>query len=344
MRILITGGSGFLGARLARSLLALRQVSLAGGPAQPIGELLLTDLVPPPPDLQADPRVRFVAGELNALLADGRLTLHEADAVVHLAAAVSGECEADLDLGLRSNLDATLALLQAARHQAARPVFVYASSVAVFGGMPGQPLPAVIVDDSLPTPQGSYGIQKFIGEQLVADFTRRGLVQGRSARLMTVSVRPGRPNGAASGFLSGMVREPLAGQRAVVPVAPGTPVALASPGRTIDGLLRALQADPQDWGPRTALNLPALATTVGEIAQALERLAGPQAIALLDWAADDRIAALVSSWPSRIEPARARRLGLLPDASIDALLRAYVQDHPEAVRLPLTPAATESRA
>ena len=335
MRILITGGSGFLGARLARELLALGSLSLAGAAPRALTELRLTDLVPPPADLQADPRVSVCTGELNTLLGEAALQLHGVDAVVHLAAAVSGECEADLDLGLRSNLDATRALLQTARQGGQAPVFVYASSVAVFGGMPGQPLPALIEDHSLPTPQGSYGIQKFIGEQLVADFSRRGLVQGRSARLMTVAVRPGRPNGAASSFLSGMVREPLAGQRAVVPVAPDTPVALASPGQTIRGLLRALQASADDWGPRTAVNLPAVSTTVGEIAAALARLAGPAGTDLLDWVPDARIGAIVGGWPSQFNAARARGLGLVPDASIDALLQAYAQDHPDAIKLPL---------
>ena len=344
MRMLITGGSGFLGARLARRLLAQGGVALGGAAAQPIRELLLTDLAAPPAEVLADSRVRFVGGELNALLASGGLALDGMAAIVHLAAAVSGECEADLDLGLRSNLDATLALLQAARHAGHAPVFVYASSVAVFGGMPGQPLPAVIEDHSLPTPQSSYGIQKFIGEQLVADFTRRGLVRGRCVRLMTVAVRPGRPNGAASGFLSGMVREPLAGQRAIVPVAPDTPVALASPGRTVDGLMAALQTSDAAWGPRTALNLPALTTTVGEIAAALERLAGPAATALLDWQTDERIAAIVGGWPSQIDAARARKLGLLPDTSADALLRAYTNEHAEAVQLPLAPRMQETLA
>lgn len=335
MNVLITGGSGFLGARLARSLLAPGHLALAGGAPQPLGRLWLTDLVPPPPDLLADPRVQAVTGELNALLADGALALDAVDAVVHLAAAVSGDCEADLDLGLRSNLDASRALLQAARHAGRAPVFVYASSVAVFGGMPGLPLPEVVQDDTLPAPQGSYGIQKFMVEQLVADYSRRGLVQGRSVRLMTVAIRPGRPNGAASSFLSGMVREPLAGQRAVVPVAPDTPVALASPGRTVAGLLRALQAGTAEWGPRSALNLPALSTTVGELAAALQRLAGPEATALLDWQPDARIKAIVGGWPSRFHTARAAALGLAPDPGVDALLQAYVADAPQAVRLPL---------
>lgn len=335
MRILITGGSGFLGARLARALLAQRSVALAGGPPQAIDQIWLTDLVPPPTDLAADARVHALTGDLLNLLESGSLALGGIDAVVHLAAAVSGDCERDLDLGLRSNIDTTRALLQAARQAGHAPLFVYASSVAVFGGVPGQPLPAVIADDTLPTPQGSYGIQKFVGEQLVADFGRRCLVQARNVRLMTVAIRPGRPNGAASGFLSGMVREPLAGVRATVPVSADTAVALASPANTIAGLMAALTTGADAWGPRSALNLPALSTTVGELADALGRVAGPPALALLDWQPDGRIADIVGAWPSRFDAARARGLGLLPDASVDALVAQYVREHRDAVHLPL---------
>lgn len=339
MHALITGAAGFLGARLARELLAADSLTLDGQPGQRLSRLTLTDLFAPPADLLADARVQQVTGDLNTLLAERRLLREPTDLVVHLAAAVSGSCEADLDLGLRSNLDATLGLLQAARRQteagAAAPVFVYASSVAVFGGMPGLPLPAVVRDDTLPAPQGSYGVQKFVGEQLVADFSRRGLVRGRNVRLMTVAVRPGKPNGAASSFLSGMVREPLAGVRAQVPVAPDTAVALASPSSTIAGLVRACGASAAEWGPRTAVNLPALTTTVGEIAAALGRLAGPAATALLDWTPDARIAAIVGSWPSRFDAARARGLGLQADADIDSLLREYAHANAAAVALPL---------
>lgn len=335
MRILITGGSGFLGARLARELLAQPGVALAGGTPQAIEQLWLTDLVPPPAELAADPRVHALTGDLLNLLASGTLALGGIDAVVHLAAAVSGDCERDLDLGLRSNIDTTRALLQAARTAGHAPLFVYASSVAVFGGVPGLPLPAVIADDTLPAPQGSYGIQKFVGEQLVADFGRRGLVRARNVRLMTVAIRPGKPNGAASGFLSGMVREPLAGQRATVPVPADTAVALASPASTIAGLMAALTTGDAAWGPRTALNLPALSTTVGDLAAALGRVAGPAALDLLDWQPDERIAAIVGAWPSRFDAARARGLGLLPDASVDALVAQYVNEHRVAITLSL---------
>ncbi len=335
MHILITGGSGFLGARLARELLQREALSLAGAPAVPIETLTLADRVAPPADLLADRRVRAVAGDLLELATARALPAAGTDAVFHLAAAVSAECEADFDLGMRSNFAATHALLEACRACGSRPVFVFASSVAVFGRQPGRALPEPITDDTLPTPQGSYGIQKFIGEQLVADYARKGFVRGRSARLMTVSVRPGRPNGAASGFLSGMIREPLAGLRAPVPVSADTAVALSSPARAIEGLLRAAEAADVQWGPPTAINLPSLRTTVGEMAAALERVAGRDAGALLDWAPDAAVQQLVGSWPAQLQWGRARGLGLAADDSFEQVIRDYARENPQAVRLPL---------
>lgn len=335
MNILITGGSGFLGARLARTLLAQGSLALAGAPARALSRLVLVDRVAPPADLAADARVQSLQGDLGEQLASGALPLAEMQVVFHLAAAVSGECEADFDLGMRSNLDATRQLLEGCRHAGHAPVFVFSSSVAVFGDSPEQRLPAVIEDNSLPTPQNSYGIQKFIGEQLVADYTRKGFVQGRNVRLMTVSVRPGRPNAAASSFLSGMLREPLAGERARCPVAPETPVALSSPGNTVRGIMRAATASGAEWGARTAVNLPALTTTVGEMAQALERVAGKQATSLIDWEPDAQIAKIITSWPSRFAPKRAQALGLAADESFEAILRDYVRENPHAVKLNL---------
>ncbi|MBS0301752.1 MAG: NAD-dependent epimerase/dehydratase family protein [Proteobacteria bacterium] len=335
MNILITGGSGFLGARLARTLLAQGSLALAGAPARALSRLVLVDRVAPPADLAADARVQSLQGDLGEQLASGALPLAEMQVVFHLAAAVSGECEADFDLGMRSNLDATRQLLEGCRHAGHAPVFVFSSSVAVFGDSPEQRLPAVIEDNSLPTPQNSYGIQKFIGEQLVADYTRKGFVQGRNVRLMTVSVRPGRPNAAASSFLSGMLREPLAGERARCPVAPETPVALSSPGNTVRGIMRAATANGAEWGARTAVNLPALTTTVGEMAQALERVAGKQATSLIDWEPDAQIAKIITSWPSRFAPKRAQALGLAADESFEAILRDYVRENPHAIKLNL---------
>jgi nucleoside-diphosphate-sugar epimerase len=258
------------------------------------------------------------------------------DAVVHLAAAVSGECEADVDLGLRSNVDATRALLQRCRALGTAPVLVFSSSLAVFGDTAEQPLPPVITDTTLPTPQNSYGIQKFIGEQLVADFTRKGFIRGRNVRLMTVSVRPGRPNGAASSFLSGMIREPLAGQRAVCPVPPDTPVALASPARTVEGLVRALEAGTEAWGARTAINLPALTTTPQAMAAALAEVAGAAVASRIDWVPDPVIAAIVTRWPSRMDAARAAALGLCPDPDFESIVRDYLRENPDAVAAPVS--------
>ncbi len=336
MNIVITGGAGFLGVRLARELLQHKTLSLAGSPAQAINRITLVDRAAPPADLLADSRVQAMEGDLNALLEPDNtaapVVTEETSLIFHLAAAVSGECEADFDLGMRSNLDATRALLQACRALKSRPTLVFASSLAVFGNSPEQPLPEVITDTTLPTPQNSYGIQKFIGEQLVADYARKGFVRGRNVRLMTVSVRPGKPNGAASSFLSGMIREPLAGVRAVCPVAPETPVALSSPGHTIDGLIRAAEASDADWGARTAINLPALKTTAGEMAAALARVAGEDVAALIDWQPDPVIANIVTSWPAHIDAARAASLGLLPEQSFDDIIRAYVSENPYAVK------------
>jgi len=335
MNILITGGCGFLGARLARTLLAQGSLAAAGEPARPIESITLADRAPPPDDLAADKRIRFAGGDLNAQVASGTLPTAGTDVVFHLAAAVSGECEADFELGMHSNLDATRALLDACRKLGTKPTFVFASSLAVFGNLPGQPLPGLIEDFTLPTPQSSYGIQKFIGEQLVADYARKGFVRGRSVRLMTVSVRPGRPNGAASSFLSGMIREPLAGVKAAVPVPADTPVALSSPARTIEGVIRAATASDAQWGPLTAVNLPALRTSVGEMAGALERVAGKAGTGLLEWTPDPAILRLVRTWPGNVASARAGGLGLQADTDFESIVREYIRENPGAVKLPV---------
>ena len=339
MRIVITGGAGFLGARLARALLSQGQFSVNGQPPGTIEQITLVDQFKPPADLLADARVRACVGELNGLLMPGpngtQAIAKGTDVVYHLAAAVSAECEADFDLGLRSNLAATQALLAACRALGTTPVVVFASSLAVFGLPAEAPYPSgpwIVTDDTLPTPQTSYGIQKFIGEQLTADYMRKGYIRGRAARLMTVSVRPGKPNGAASGFFSGMVREPLAGLQGACPVAPETEVALSSPNRTIEGLLRVGQSSDAEWGPRTAINLPALVTTVGEMAAALQRVAGKAVAELIDWTPDANIRRIVRSWPGRVESPRARGLGLQADPDFDTVIRDYIRDNPTAIK------------
>jgi nucleoside-diphosphate-sugar epimerase len=317
MKVLITGGAGFLGTRLARTLLSRGHLS-----GQPLTQFVLADLVPPAADVAGDSRVQAWTGALldQCKSLDGETF----DLVFHLASAVSAECEADLDLGLRSNLDTTRALLEGLRGRGTRLVF--SSSVAVFGGDGDLPMPRVIHDDTLPVPQTSYGIQKFICEQLIADYSRRGLLDGRSARLMTVTVRPGRPNAAASGFLSSIIREPLNGQEAVCPVLTNTLVAVASPQRTIAGLIAAAEATADAWGSRTAVNLPALTLRVGEMLDALEIAAGRAARDRVRFLQDPTISRMMLGWPAAFESARARRLGLSPDPDFLSIVRQYQKE------------------
>jgi nucleoside-diphosphate-sugar epimerase len=324
--VLITGAAGFLGARLARELLALGSLPVAGGAPGRLSRLTLVDRAPVAADLAADERVTAIRGDLADPACAGWRALAGTDLVFHLAAAVSGECEADFDLGLRANLGVTQALLTACRGLGTSPVVVFASSLAVFGGSAEHPLPAVIDDHTLPNPQTSYGVQKFIAEQLLADYTRKGFLRGRAVRLLTVCVRPGRPNRAASGFLSSIVREPLAGQRAVCPVPAQTEVALVSPARAIDALLGAATSSGHDWGGRTAVTLPALTVRVADMVAALERAAGPAATALIDWVPDPAVAAMVRGWPARIQADRARRLGLAPDPDFDSIIAMHIAE------------------
>jgi nucleoside-diphosphate-sugar epimerase len=196
----------------------------------------------------------------------------------------------------------------------------------VFGSDPALGPVGDVDDDTLPRPQSSYGAQKLIGEVLLADYGRKGFVRARGVRLMTVAVRPGRPNAAASSFVSGIVREPIAGERAVCPVPPDTPIVLSSPRRTLDGLLAAAAAEDGTWGSATAMNLPGLTTTPREMAAALDRVAGAGTSDLIDWTEDPAVAAIVRSWPARVDAVRARSLGLEPEASFDDVVRAYVAD------------------
>jgi D-erythronate 2-dehydrogenase len=343
VHVVVTGGGGFLGARLARELLAAGSLEVAGGGARPVTRLTLIDQAQVPEDLTADERVAVIRGDLCSLLGPGGAgaeAVGGAEVTFHLAAAVSGECEADFDLGLRANLQATEALLACCRAAGSRPMMVFASSVAVFGGSAEHPLPALIGDHTLPVPQTSYGTQKFMIEQLLADYTRKGFLDGRAVRLMTVSVRPGRPNGAASGFLSGIIREPLAGLRATCPVDPGTEVALASPGKAIAALLCAARSVADAWG-RSAVTMPALTLTVADMAAALARVAGPQVSALIDWIPDPVVAGMFANWPARIRTDRAAALGLTPDPDFESVIRMHLAEtRSGGAALPALPAGS----
>lgn len=323
---LITGGAGFLGGLLAERLLAADTFVAGGRTFGRLEHLTLLDIAAPPADLAADTRVHAVVGSVQ----DGMSALGRFDVIFHLAGVVSGAAEADFDLGMQTNVDATRQLLEHARGFAVPAVFVFASSLAVYGADPAIGPIGDVDDDTLPRPQNSYGFQKFIGEQLVADFSRKGFIDGRTVRLMTVAVRPGRPNAAASSFMSGIIREPLAGVAALCPVPPDTEIALSSPQLTIDGLVTAAAVDATTWGSRTAMNLPALTTTPRQMAEAMDRVTGTDRSSLIEWGNDDDVAAIVEKWPSRFTATRAQRLGLRPPASFDEIVSQYVATVPMA--------------
>lgn len=318
-RILITGGAGFVGSRLARELLKKGEI---GG--NRIDELFLTDLRAPAANLAADARVHSAVGTLIDLAVE--LGSKKFDLVFHLAGAVSAECEADFDLGMRSNLHTIQFLLESLRAAGNVPRVVFSSSLAVFGPDPGVPMPSMVRDDTLPTPQSSYGIQKLIGEHLISDYTRKGFIDGRSVRPNTVVVRPGRPNGAASGFMSGIIREPLAGVPAICPVDPETRVALGSTKGTIAALIKVAEATREEFGGRTAINLPALTTSIAEMLDALQKVGGKAARDLVRFEKDPAVVRLVDSWPAAVHAARAERMGILPDTDFETIVRDYVAD------------------
>jgi nucleoside-diphosphate-sugar epimerase len=238
------------------------------------------------------------------------------------AAIVSGQAEADFDLGMKVNLDASRHLLEACRSAGHRPRVVFTSSVAVYGGE----LPAVVRDDTALTPRSSYGAQKAMAELLLSDYSRKGFVDGRILRLPTIVVRPGKPNKAASSFVSGIIREPLNGEEAICPVALDTRIWLLSPRMAVEALIHGGEVAPERLGDSRAVNLPGLSVTVADMIAALSRVAGPETVARIRFEPDDAIARIVGGWPGAWETSRAEELGFAGDADVDSVIRAYLAD------------------
>jgi len=327
MKIVITGGAGFLGQLLVRALCERGSLTDAAGRVRTIAQIVAVDQSHSG-RLFVDDRVEYVVGDVAAGGFIAHVMETNTDSVFHLAAVVSGAAEADFDLGMHVNVDGTRTILNACRTQHGKPKLVFASSVAVFGG----DLPDIVTDDTPPTPQTSYGVQKLIGELLVGDCARKGFIDGRAVRLPTIVVRPGKPNAAASSFASGIVREPLAGEIGACPVEPETAMWVLSPAAAIAAFVRAHEIAGDVWGPRRGLNLPGLTVTVAQMLEALRAVGGDAAVARVQMQPDERIRAIVRTWPARFDTARAAALGFARDADVESIVRAYAREHAQVTR------------
>jgi nucleoside-diphosphate-sugar epimerase len=319
MHILITGAAGMIGRKLTERL-----VKDGGLNGRPIDELTLLDVVQPAKPAGFSGKVEAVAADLAAPSEAAKVIAGRPDVVFHLAGVVSGEAELDFDKGYHVNLDGTRALLEAIRASGDgyRPKIVYTSSIAVFGA----PFPPSIPDDFHLTPLTSYGTQKAIGEALLADYTRRGICTGVGIRLPTINVRPGKPNKAASGFFSGIIREPLAGVEAVLPVSEAVVHTHASPRSAIGFLVHAAGLAPDALGARVNLAMPGVSCTVAEQIAALRRIAGDRVAARIRREHDPLVARIVDGWPQRIEARRARELGFKAESSFDEIVRIHIDE------------------
>lgn len=315
MHILITGAAGMLGGKLS--------ASLAADPPVGLTRMTLLDVVAPQPPPGSPVATVAATLDITDRAAVAARIAKRPEVVFHLAAVVSGEAEADFEKGYAVNFDGTRALFEAIRALPEyRPKVIFASSIAVFGA----PFPETIPDGFHPTPLTSYGAQKAMGELMLSDYTRRGFMDGVGLRLPTVCVRPGRPNKAASGFFSNILREPLAGEEAVLPVDEDVRHWFASPRAAVGFLRHALAMDLGAIGPRRSLTLPGLSATVGEEIEALRRAGGDAAVARIRREPDAVIAGIVAGWATRFDASRTEGLGFVADASFDAIIAAHVED------------------
>ena len=317
MRILILGGAGMVGRKLAERL--ARDGRLG---SSDITGLTLQDVVAAQKPAGAKFPVEILVGDISQPGEAAKLVASKPDVIYHLAAIVSGEAEQEFDKGYRINLDGTRHLLEAVRLAGNKPRVVFTSSVAVFGA----PFPDAIPDEFHNTPLTSYGTQKAIGELLLADYTRKGFLDGVGIRLPTICVRPGTPNKAASGFFSNIIREPLAGKEAVLPVSEDVRHWHASPRSAVGFLVHAGTIDGDKLGARRNLSMPGLSVTVGEQIEALKKVAGNNVVALIKRVPDPMIETIVAGWPSNFDTQRARELGFKADSSFEEIVRIHIED------------------
>ncbi len=321
MNILVIGAAGMVGRKLVEALVARGGVN-----GKPVEGLTLVDVVQPTQPAGFTGKVRLVAADLSDAGVATGLIAERPDLIFHLAAIVSGEAEADFEKGYKINLDGTRELLEAIRQEGKKapykPKLVFTSSIAVFG----QPFPEKIGDTFHNTPLTSYGTQKAIGELLLADYSRRGFLDGVGIRLPTIVVRPGKPNKAASGFFSNILREPLSGIEAVLPVSEDVRHWFASPRAAVGFLLHAAEMDTAPLGARRSLTMPGLSATVGEEIVSLRKFAGEKAVKLIRREPDEAIVKMVAGWPQNFDATRATEFGFKAEKSFDDIIRAHVED------------------
>lgn len=325
MKAVITGGAGFIGLRLARRILERGQLPGPSGKLEAVDSVVLFDNVVPsarPADL--DPRAQFVAGEISDRDAVFKLMDRPDIAVFHLASVVSGGAEQDFDLALKVNLDGHLHVLEALRRLESKPRYVFSSSIATYGGAT---VPKKVGDATRHTPQTTYGATKSIGELLVNDYTRKGFIDGRSARLSTVIVRPGKPNKAASSFVSAVIREPLNGVDYELPVGLETTMPVVGYRTVVEGIIALYETDGARLGDDRALNLPNISVTVAEMIDSLKRVAAGRKLGQISVNIDPFIAPIVAGWPTHVDAARAEGLGLPKDKGLDSIIGAYIADY-----------------
>jgi len=320
MKVVITGGTGMLGRRLALRILAKPELSGPDGKPEALEKLVLFDAfepVEPPPD---DPRVEVVTGDICDPATVDALIDGATDTVFHFAAVVSGGAEADFDLGYAVNLDGGHNVLEASRRTGRCPKIVFTSSLAVYGGERS------IDDATALTPQTSYGTQKAIGELMVNDYTRKGFVDGRTLRLPTIVVRPGKPNKAASGFASSILREPLQGDEIENPVSRDTRMLILSPKRAVQAFIDVHNAEGDVLGPNRAVMMNGISPSIGEMLDALRAFAGDGVADRVRDVPDAMVQSIVDAWPWYADGARARALGMEPDASVAEIIESFVDD------------------
>jgi nucleoside-diphosphate-sugar epimerase len=324
MKVVITGGVGFVGLMLARRLVGLSDLAVGKDGRDRVDEVELFDVaIPAQRPRGLDQRVRLTAGDMADRTAVARLIDRPDIGIFHLAAIPSGGGEQDFDLAMQANLTGQLNLLEAARQTGSCPRLAFASTIAVFGG---SDMPAEVGDTTKQTPQTTYGMTKAAGELLVNDYSRRGFIDGRSARLPTVIIRPGKPNKAASSFASGVFREPLNGVACELPVGLDTIMPISGYRTIVDGFVRLYEAPGASLGVDRAINFPALAVSVGEMVESLRRVAAGRPLGTISVKRDPVIERIVATWPIKLNFERALKLGLPQDPDLDSIVRAYIAD------------------